>query len=82
MVVEDYGVGIRDVEKAMEPMFTTDQDRNQVRHGLFLYGGLYGSGACGIGAWKRDEGCHEKTNRQVMCMDETMDLIPARACRG
>ena len=25
MVVEDYGVGIRDVEKAMEPMFTTDK---------------------------------------------------------
>ena len=25
VVVEDYGVGIRDVEKAMEPMFTTDK---------------------------------------------------------
>mgnify|MGYP000635843613 CR=1 FL=1 len=25
VVVEDYGVGIRDIEKAMEPMFTTDK---------------------------------------------------------
>ena len=25
VVVEDYGIGIRDVEKAMEPMFTTDK---------------------------------------------------------
>ena len=25
VVVEDYGVGIRNVEKAMEPMFTTDK---------------------------------------------------------
>ena len=25
VVVEDYGIGIRNVEKAMEPMFTTDK---------------------------------------------------------
>ena len=61
VVVEDYGIGIRDVEKAMEPMFTTE-----IRHGILLYGGVHGSGACGIGTWQRDKGCHEKTNRQVI----------------
>ena len=42
------------------------QDRNQIRHGILLYGGVHGSGACGIGTWQRDKGCHEKTNRQVI----------------
>ena len=29
VVVEDYGIGIRDVEKAMEPMFTTKPDKDR-----------------------------------------------------
>ncbi len=49
VVVEDYGVGIRDVEKAMEPMFTTD--KTGTRSGIFPFmEAFYGSGACGIGA--------------------------------
>lgn len=65
VVVEDYGIGIRDVEKAGNPVYHR-QDRNQIRHGILLYGGVHGSGACGIGTWQRDKGCHEKTNRQVI----------------
>ena len=40
VVVEDYGVGIRDVEKAMEPMFTTDKTGTRSGMGFSFMGGL------------------------------------------
>ncbi|MFR5733786.1 MAG: anti-sigma F factor [Clostridium sp.] len=36
VVVEDYGIGIRDVEKAMEPMFTTDKTGTRSGMGFSL----------------------------------------------
>lgn len=40
--VIDHGVGIADVKKAMEPMYTSRPDKDAFRHGIFLYGSLYG----------------------------------------
>lgn len=41
IMVRDNGVGIPDVNKAREPMFSTGGDD---RHGLYYYGKLYGQG--------------------------------------
>lgn len=40
--IKDYGVGIPDVEKAMEPLYTTKTGNRPFRNGIYLYGGFYG----------------------------------------
>ena len=56
--------------------------KGALRDGLFLYGGLYGSGERGIGAGKGNHGADDKTDRKrrpsvgrAACMDEMMELI-------
>ena len=38
--ITDYGVGISDVEKAMEPMYTSKPDKEQIWNGIYVYGGI------------------------------------------
>ena len=52
-----------------------------VRHGLFIYGGLYGSGGGGVRPRLRHHSDHEKENRQVTQMTDTMEYI-RRAHQG
>ena len=59
--VRDRGMGIADVEKAREPMYTT----RTLRNGIFFYGGIYGSCFCGVRGGNRNAGSNEKENRQV-----------------
>mgnify|MGYP000467745943 CR=1 FL=1 len=40
--IEDFGKGIEDVEKAMEPHFYNKSGSGTIRHGIFLYGSIYG----------------------------------------
>lgn len=63
VTVEDDGVGIPDIEKAMEPMYTT-KPRWIAPAWLFLYGSLYGRAACGVRAGAGHIGTNEKENRQ------------------
>ena len=39
VTVKDTGVGIENVEKAMEPMFTTCPELERSGSGVFVYGG-------------------------------------------
>ena len=41
--IKDQGIGISDVKKAMEPMFTTKPEEERTGNGIFFYGGIYGS---------------------------------------
>ena len=56
--IADEGAGIENIEKAMEPLYTT-------RYGIYIHGSLYGSGDCGIRGWKRHNCAHEKNHREV-----------------
>lgn len=42
VTVEDHGVGIEDLEQALQP-FYYKTGIGTFRYGLFLYGGIYGS---------------------------------------
>ena len=40
--VIDHGIGIEDIEKAMEPLYTTRPELERFRNGICLYGGFHG----------------------------------------
>ena len=40
--IEDDGIGIENVEKAMEPLYTTRADQDRFRNGFYFYGSIYG----------------------------------------
>ena len=40
--VHDDGVGIDDIERAMEPMYTSKPQLERSGMGFFIYGGIYG----------------------------------------
>ena len=63
--IRDLGVGIRDVEKAMEPMYTTDTTGERSGMGFSFMGSLYGSGRGGYRARAGNQGNHEEAHRRV-----------------
>ncbi len=56
MVVEDQGVGIPDVERAREPLFTT----GDAQHGIYSDGELYRPAGCGFRPGKGNPHYHGK----------------------
>ena len=40
--IEDFGVGIADINKAMEPLYTTRPGMGTLRNGICIYGSIYG----------------------------------------
>ena len=52
--IEDFGKGIEDVEKAMEPLFTTKAEAERSGMGFSFMGSIYGQSGSGINAGQRD----------------------------
>ena len=42
VTVKDHGIGIENVEQAMEPLYTTRPDMDRSGMGFAIYGGIYG----------------------------------------
>ena len=62
--IKDQGIGIPDVKKAMEPMFTTKTRRRKDWNGIFFYGSIYGSSRGYFKTRRRNDSDHDKENRR------------------
>ena len=74
--VQDSGIGILDVEKAMEPMFTTRPELERSGMGFSFMEAFMDDLSGGIGTGKRDIGSDGKDDRKrKSVMDHTLALI-------
>ena len=62
--IKDQGIGIPDVKKAMEPMFTTKPEEERDWNGIFFYGSIYGSSRSYFKTRRRNDSDHDKENRR------------------
>ena len=63
--VHDDGLGIENVAKAMEPLYTTKPE--QERSGMgFVHGGIHGRFKGGVSTRQRNNSAYEKENRGVI----------------
>ena len=62
--IKDQGIGIPDVKKAMEPMFTTKPEEERTGMGFFFYGSIYGSSRSYFKTRRRNDSNHDKENRR------------------
>ena len=62
--IKDQGIGIPDVKKAMEPMFTTKPEEERTGMGIFFYGSIYGSSRGYFKTRRRNDSDHDKENRR------------------
>ena len=61
VVVQDKGKGIEDVEKAMQPLFTTKPEQDRSGMGFAFMEAFMDRGTCRVQTWRRDNRNHEKT---------------------
>ena len=71
--IEDDGVGIPDIAKAMEPLYTT-------RDGIYIYGGVYGRGEGDFPGGERNLCAYEQKNRKMIRRAHGPYSCSHRAC--